>query len=826
VISIGAYAHYGSILPQTVAYLPTSTPSPTAIPPTWEDYPLVDQPFQAIFPNETSINKKQEIYGSGITLNTDTRWIIDARVDKLGQNVSDTSTGIALLGYTENGNIEIFQLVYQSGSWAMGYSPNNSDNGVSYWEAFQSLTSPTQHFELLITSDGKSITLKNDTGFQVRRTVDGKFFDGAQSIIAETQVGPQTKITFSKFVIQQLQNNQTANLPNLPPGLLTPTAMASASNGPEYVFHVAINGDDTNPGTEEKPFGSIERARDVIRTISPTMKGSIVVYIHGGIYPVSKTIQFGTLDSGQNGFDIIYRAVEGEIPVLSGGIKINNWEQVPNSQLWKAALTDVKTFRQMYVNGVRARRAVSQEPMTGLGWAAGDFSNKDGIVIKSSDLPNFSRPQDLELHWINDWKDIRLLVKSMGNNPDDTKTISMKQPYFSYVLQDLFGNSGTPIYEAPFYLENAFELLDTPGEWYYNPDTYELFYLPRQGEDMNTAEIIIPQTQNLIEITGDKVGREVHNIVFDGLTFAYAGWTRASEIGTFGYQAQDLITKAGRDNYNQTMTPAHVQVNSAYDIRFEGCRFEHLGAVGLDLNNNVFQTTVQGNLFQDISDAAIVVGHWEHAYITAPSIQAAPHDNLIADNLINNVGVEYWGAPAITAYYTNNLQVVHNEISDVPYTGISIGWGWSSTPDSTTSHDNHVANNLITDVLQRARDGAGIYTLGPQPRTLIEGNVIRRAKMDHACLYPDEGSAFMTLKNNVCDSASNWFFVWTGSIHDIQVLNSFTNVEAMRNEGVNIQIENTVYINKEEWMPEAQSIIDNAGLEPAYSFLHDWLISK
>jgi len=248
-----------------------------------------------------------------------------------------------------------------------------------------------------------------------------------------------------------------------------------------------------------------------------------------------------------------------------------------------------------------------------------------------------------------------------------------------------------------------------------------------------------------------------------------------------------------------------------------------LGAVGLNLNNNVFQTTVQGNLFHDISDAAIVVGHWEHAYITAPSIQAAPHDNLIANNLIRTVGVEYWGAPAITAYYTNNLQVIHNEISKVPYTGISIGWGWSSTPDSTTSHDNHVSNNLIKNVMQLARDGGGVYTLGPQPGTFIENNVIRKVRGDYACFYPDEGSSFMTLMNNVCDSAPNWLFVWTDSIHDIQVLNSFTNVKAMRNIGTNVQVKDTVATTEQEWTPEAQSIIDNAGLEPAYSHLHDWL---
>jgi hypothetical protein len=794
--------------------------------PTWNDHPLVVTPSQGVFPNETPYNQRQEIYGSDVVLDADTRWVMDIQVDKLDQDVGDASTGIALLGYNEDGNVQVFQLVYQSGKWAMGYSPNISDNGLTYWEVFEGLSSPAQHFELLISGEGKSLILKNETGFQVGRMVDGGFFEGAQFIITNVQIGPRTRVTFSKLVIQQQKTDQITQSPpgfHTPPSFQTPAATMTATVESTYFYHVAVDGDDSNPGTEERPFASIEHARDMIWATNLMMKDTntkdTIVVIHGGVYPVSETIRFDAMDSGRNGFDIIYRAAEGETPVFSGGITVNGWEPVPDSQLWKATLNDVQPFRQLYVNGVRAQRAVSQKTITGLHWAAGDFSEKDGIVVSSSTLPDFSRPQDLELHWVYEWKDMRLLVKGVENNSDDTKTISMMQPYFSYALQE---GEKSPKYNTPFYLENGIELLDEPGEWYYNSDTRELFYMPRQGENMSLAEVVIPQTQTLIEITGGAVGQEVHNIAFEGLTFAYAGWTRASEIGTIGIQAQALIaSEGGRD-----MTPAHVQVNSANDIRFEGCRFEHLGAVGLHLNNNVYQTTVQGNLFHDISDAAVVVGHWNHVYITDPSTQAASYDNLIANNLIQNVGVEYWGAPAITAYYVNNLNIVHNEISNIPYTGISVGWGWASKADSITAHDNLVANNLITDLLQRAKDGGGIYTLGQQPNTIIEENVIRRLERDYACLYPDEGSAYMTFRNNVCDSAPEWLHLWIASIHDIQVINSFVNVEAMRNDGTNTQVKNTVFVDEQEWPPEAQSIIGNAGLEPAYSHLRGWLNSE
>ncbi|MGB9588427.1 MAG: right-handed parallel beta-helix repeat-containing protein, partial [Armatimonadota bacterium] len=608
---------------------------------------------EVVFANETHEYRGRELYNSAVTPNIDTRWIVDVRVDKLVSDVGEASTGLVLMGYTETGSLQRFYLVYQWGQWSVGYQPVSTEPDFSYWRNL-GLRSPIQHFELSISADGRDISLENDKGFHFRDTLSSRLFGGARLIATAVQIGPQTKIALSKLVIEQLQESlvQESSLsPNFV--LPTPRPLVGIPNEPAYVFHVAVNGDDANPGTEGKPFATIEHARDVIRTINSSMQGSIIVLIHGGTYFIQESILFGPQDSGQNGFDVIYRAAEGEQPVISGGRRVTNWEQIPNSPVWKASLENPSDFRQMYVNGVRAKRAVISRPITGIRWANGHFSERDGIVIFSSVLPEISRPQDLELHWIYDWKDMRLPVENVTQNPDGTTTIWMQQPYFSWALWMGEGNNGThqwfPKYNVPFYVENALELLDEPGEWYYNPDTHELFYRPREGEDLQTAEVIIPQGQTLMEIKGYMVGQEVHNLIFEGLTFAYAGWTRANERGTFGWQAQNLIVMPQWGNYGVEMTPAHIQVDSAHHVRFERCRFEHLGAVGLYLGNNVFDAVVQGNLFQDISDGAIVIGHWDHAYITSPSIQAAPHDVKIANNLITNVGVEYWGAPAITA---------------------------------------------------------------------------------------------------------------------------------------------------------------------------------
>jgi hypothetical protein len=195
-----------------------------------------------------------------------------------------------------------------------------------------------------------------------------------------------------------------------------------------------VDGGDTNPGTEDQPFASIEGARDVIRTINKAMQGPIVVYIHGGTYEVREAIKFDIIDSGQNGFDIIYRAAEGELPVLSGGVSVTGWEPVPGSDLWRTSLKEVDDFRQLYVNGIRAQRAASAQPVIGNRWAPGDFSSRDGIVLSSTYVPDLARPQDLELHWLFDWKDMRLPVEDAEQNSDGSTTLWMQQPSYAVGL--------------------------------------------------------------------------------------------------------------------------------------------------------------------------------------------------------------------------------------------------------------------------------------------------------------------------------------------------------------------------------------------------------
>ena len=417
---------------------------------------------------------------------------------------------------------------------------------------------------------------------------------------------------------------------------------------------------------------------------------------------------------------------------------------------------------------------------------------------------------------------MRLPVDDISDNNDGTKTIWMRQPYYGNALAmgDFDENhKWIPRYDVPFYVENAKELLDKPGEWYYDANSQELFYYPKEGQEIQTSEFVIPQQLYLLNINGKNVEDEVHDIVFDGITFAYAGWTRASKIGTFGWQAQNLLPLNIQGDYETT--PAHINVNHANKITFKKCQFIHMGAIALHLNNNVHDSTIEGNLFYDISDSAIMIGHWNHDYITSPLIQAPSQFNKIQNNLISQIGREYWGSPAIAAYYVNNIDIIHNEINQIPGTGISVGWGWSSETDSTTCHDNHIAQNSIIEIAQKVTDGGGIYTLGQQPGTVIEENVVQMVGNNEPCYYTDEGSAFITLNNNLCDSAGLWYSAWIDTIHDIEVQNTYTNVNGILNKGKNINIINTTYVDGQHWPERAEALIEESGLEQNYFFLNN-----
>lgn len=329
-------------------------------------------------------------------------------------------------------------------------------------------------------------------------------------------------------------------------------------------------------------------------------------------------------------------------------------------------------------------------------------------------------------------------------------------------------------YAAPFYLTGAPPWLDQPGEWYADAANQRIYYWPRPGEAMPTVTAVIPVTETLVRVQGTR-DQPVRHLRFENLTFADTGWWRPAQTGHVPLQAGMRMTKAlklkprgkpyhpGLDNVAWIERPsAAVRVEYAEDVTFVHCRFVHLGGSGLDLGPGTKHIRVEGCVFEDIGINGLQMGEFSepneetHAPYQPADAREVCEDVVIANNVVRDCGTEDWGGVGICAGYVRRTAIEHNLVCDLPYTGISLGWGWTAT--NNVMRENRVVANEVTRVGRVLGDFGGIYTLSAQPGTLIASNVVTDLRAgpyvpdpDHwYYLYLDEGSAGITVRDNWC----------------------------------------------------------------------------
>lgn len=526
----------------------------------------------------------------------------------------------------------------------------------------------------------------------------------------------------------------------------------------ETALFVSPTGDDANPGTDAKPIRTITKARDAVRALSARVTGDITVFLRGGVFPLSETLVLDHRDSGQNGHAIIYRNHPGEVPILSGGKRVTAW--TPDAgQRWKAP-APVSNFRQLYINGTRRQRAHGVPPP--------DLrpNGNTGYRTSLGAMADWQNPQDLELCWFNVWCHTRCRVQAIRRDGTEA-VITMLPPWFDYARN----KEGVQLND-PAFMENALELLDEPGEWYLDRARRVVFYLPLANEDPHRVEAVVPALERLLELRGT-LDQPVHDVRFEGLTFVYAGWLQPSEIGHVDVQANfalDPKNKLERDGkltvvHNEHLkSPANIVCHAANSVRFERCTFTHLGGAGLDLEYGSHDNTIVGCEFSDISGSALQLGDTRRDDHHPADPRTVVRNNTVANSAIHHVAVEYQGGLGIFVGYTEGTRLTHNEISYLPYSGVSIGWGWGeedagagalnyfqpfrfNTP--TPAGNNLIASNHIHHVLQKLKDGGAIYTLGNMPGTVIGWNHLHDNRGEPGGIYLDEGSGFIEVTGNL-----------------------------------------------------------------------------
>lgn len=589
-------------------------------------------------------------------------------------------------------------------------------------------------------------------------------------------------------------------------------------------YYVSENGSDSNDGSQQTPFATIERARDEARKYTDDMSGNIVIHIEEGTYTLENTLTFNEKDSGTNGYAVKY---VGDNAVVSGGTQIKDFSLCDaDNNIYAAEVPEGLNFRQVYVDGEKTIRSRSNDDYSTRIIGASRF-REDGtmipenlntwseetlvpaaygeIYLKAEDFQNFDNLENVELHILTAWVKNILRVKT-AETKDGVTTIRIQDSendlIFNRPHPDIDGYSHMNNHDFVYYIENAYELIDEDNEWYFDESDSKLYIKVPADKDINASEVVVPVIENLITV-GTTSGNKIQNLTFEGITFRYSNWTVPSEKGLVDIQAGMYANFCiFKTNELGVLRPAAaIYVTNTENFTLKNCTVENMGAAGIDLHYGTKASVIRDNVIQNISGNGIMIGEFAVDENTDIHIVYNPEDeseictdDWIVNNKVMHIGTDYESSVAIGAGYPRNILIANNEVAYAPYTGISVGFGWSSADNAMRG--NRILNNEIYRTSQVLCDAGGIYTLSKQPDSEISGNYIHDIYLpewaDYATsgIYMDEQTSGYTVKYNVLDHG--WGI-------------------GMNRVGENNYKEKTIYIDA-KWNPIKQSIIKNAGI--------------
>ena len=598
---------------------------------------------------------------------------------------------------------------------------------------------------------------------------------------------------------------------------------------------VSPTGSDRAAGTQAAPkktlTAALRQARELRRTQPDAVKGGITINLAPGEHALYEPVFIRPEDSGTPDSPTVITttgtsvaatnaAVQTPQAILNGGVSVSGWKK-SKGKLWVADAPMFNgtplTFRQLWVNGQKAVRARDVANFEKMHRIINNDPVNEILWVPSQAVASIRKAPFAEMVLHQMWCVANLRIKSIEIH-GDSAAVRFHNPESRIQFEHPWPRPmvTTDGHNSAFYLTNAIELLDSPGEWYHDIRSHKLYYYPRQGEDMAKATAVVPAVETLVQVEGT-LDRPVQHVTFRNVSFQYTTWMRPSEKGhvplqagmylTDGYQITPKMVRNYQnhllDNQGWLGRPAAaVQVSGAQEISFLNCSFEHLGSTGVDYVYGVKGGKVEGCLFRDIAGNGLLAGsfsptsHETHLPYDPADARELCSYQTISNNYFTEVANEDWGCLAICAGYVRDINIEHNEISEVSYSGISLGWGWTQTVNCM--RNNRVHANLIHHYAKHMYDVAGIYTLGSQPKSYVTENCVHSIYKPGYVhdpnhwfyLYTDEGSSFITVKDN-----------WTEGDKYLK------NANGPGNEWIN----NGPQVN--------DSIKSRAGLLPAYQYL-------
>lgn len=506
-------------------------------------------------------------------------------------------------------------------------------------------------------------------------------------------------------------------------GILLLFLILMAGSASAATYYVAPDGDDGNPGTIDQPFATVEKARDTIRGTTGN-----TVYLRGGKYWLDSALAFISADSGTDGAPNIYKAYPDESVVLSGGQLLEaTWEPVEHlgNSIYKTNVGDL-FFRSMWVDDAKAQRARTPngaESMADYEYFTSQTTPAatQAIGFSEGDIdPTWTNLQEVEIQFVRDFTSRRQRISSV----DDVNNVVWMagNAYSGGFVQYYSGNR--------YWVENVFEGLDAPGEWYLNTDSNDLYYYPIDGKNPNTSEIMVGRlgvtsTQNQ-GILIDNNGADY--LEFYDLTFAHTDWYIPFETtGWDGFSIEFVFTGP------------MVYLRGGVDgTRFEHCTFKFSGGHGLYLYQGSHNTVSYCTL-TDIGGIPLRIGY-------ESSDGSLTAYNTVSDCTISGYGGQFPSiGKGIVLGTTSHCDVRHNYVSEGSYMGIQIGRNISA---DIGAGNNTLEYNHLYDTAQILTDCAALYSTGQQTDSVYRYNKVHGLRMGLA-IYPDDHSNGITFERNL-----------------------------------------------------------------------------
>lgn len=609
-----------------------------------------------------------------------------------------------------------------------------------------------------------------------------------------------------------------------------PPSAAAQSN-------IYVSPDGKGNGSRQHP-ASIERALDKVAAINRKQPCDITLWLTEGTYRLERPLELDTRHSADPNHRLTIRNCQGQRVVICGSERIEGWSRREDGLIVAPLCRDHK-LRSLYVNGQRATMASTEEPVAALGgcgefvidgneqWADGAGRVAAGILFESDLLPATDNPTDVELRQASIWTEATVCADRIERDGGLAKVI-LQQPLGAIIAS--LGWVTKIDMNGGFYVRNTPSLVDRAGEFCFDRQAQQIVYCDR-GEQIDRIEAEVPRSKGLLRIKGNSTDDRVTNITVEGLIFCYDDWSLMEidgSAGAGGVQSIALGVRYVPDGnwhssfYNSTDLPqATIEVSNASGIEISGNRFEHIGSgVAVALLNDVTESSVRGNSFDDLTGSAISVGHPQH-YATGDgarwkgSTEGVCSIIEVSNNTIRNTGVDLAQAEAIVAFYVDHTSIEHNDIDYTSYCGIACGWGSgnSGNAPSQNGHHNSVSYNRVGHTNRSLAYGGSLYLLGCQPQSRMEGNYLfAPSEGQTAMIVIDDGASEWRVVNNVIDNPPvRWVSMWSPLCMRNQLIGNSVTDNLLLDNGTETSIDSTRLFYRRPFDSKAERIISDAG---------------